>query len=253
MFSKPILETFLMWDIESTTTTKTYQELPEPMQHLWEERCDYLRAQKLPPLPEGKTEWSNDDLWPMKGPLQAEFGRVVCISFGRFSLETPSEPILKVKSLFGTDENNILARFSEGLEKTYHLKSNTKMVGHNIKRFDVPFVSKRMVINGIDLPIPMRQWDKKPWEMSFLDTTDVWGFGAWQEGFTSLKLMSTVLGLPSPKDDISGADVYGVYWNEENGVERIKTYCEKDVAAQARLMLRLANYSKAIIDSLIIQ
>jgi hypothetical protein len=47
-----------------------------------------------------------------------------------------------------------------------------------------------------------------------------------------------VFGLPSPKDDISGADVASVYW-EDRDLDRIATYCEKDVLATAQLFLKM--------------
>ena len=80
----------------------------------------------------------------------------------------------------------------------------------------------------------------KPWEMPFVDTSELWSFGAWQEGFASLDLLSTSLGIDSPKDDIKGEDVTKVFWKEEN-YERIKEYCEKDVYTLAQIMLKLSN------------
>ncbi len=47
-----------------------------------------------------------------------------------------------------------------------------------------------------------------------------------------------MLGIPTPKDDITGADVARVYY-EEKDLERIATYCKKDVVATTQLFLRL--------------
>ncbi|MDX1409568.1 MAG: 3'-5' exonuclease, partial [Saprospiraceae bacterium] len=49
---------------------------------------------------------------------------------------------------------------------------------------------------------------------------------------------ATILGVPTPKDDIDGSEVGRVYW-EENDLARIITYCEKDVATVAQVLLRL--------------
>lgn len=77
----------------------------------------------------------------------------------------------------------------------------------------------------------------KPWEMPFIDTSDVWSFGAWQEGYTSLELLTTSLGIDSPKDDIRGDEVSSVFWNESD-LDRIAKYCEKDVYVLAQIMLK---------------
>ena len=66
---------------------------------------------------------------------------------------------------------------------------------------------------------------------------ELWKFGDYKN-YISLKLLAYSLGIPSPKDDISGKDVGRVYW-QENDLERIKTYCEKDVLTTAQIILRL--------------
>jgi hypothetical protein len=47
-----------------------------------------------------------------------------------------------------------------------------------------------------------------------------------------------VFDIPTPKDDISGADVARVYY-EDGDLERIKVYCEKDVVALIQLFLKM--------------
>jgi hypothetical protein len=70
---------------------------------------------------------------------------------------------------------------------------------------------------------------------------DFWKFGDYKN-YISLKLLAFCLGIPSPKDDISGKDVGNVYWNEQ-GLERIKTYCQKDVITVAQIVLKLKGLS----------
>jgi len=52
--------------------------------------------------------------------------------------------------------------------------------------------------------------------------------------------MAHVLGIPTPKDDIDGSQVARVYYEEKN-IDRIVTYCEKDVITIAQILLRLRN------------
>jgi predicted PolB exonuclease-like 3'-5' exonuclease len=65
----------------------------------------------------------------------------------------------------------------------------------------------------------------------------LWKFGDYK-AYTSLALLCHVFNIPTPKDDISGADVARVYY-EDKQLERIKNYCEKDVVALIQLFLRM--------------
>ena len=67
----------------------------------------------------------------------------------------------------------------------------------------------------------------------------MWRFGDFKN-YTSLKLLAHVLGVPSPKEDIDGSMVRDVYY-EENDLERIVKYCERDVVTVAQVFLRLRN------------
>jgi predicted PolB exonuclease-like 3'-5' exonuclease len=116
---------------------------------------------------------------------------------------------------------------------------DSKFCGHSLKRFDMPFICKRGLINGLELPDMLVVHDKKPWEIPYLDTAEIWSQGAWAEGFTSLDILTAVLGIPSPKSDINGSQVTEVYW--QNGeLDRIVLYCERDVAATVQVMMKFA-------------
>ncbi len=97
-------------------------------------------------------------------------------------------------------------------------------------------------MNNISMPDYLEQLQsKKPWEAGLLDTMDLWKFGDYKN-YISLKLLAHCLGIPSPKDDIAGKDVGRVYWQEKD-VERIKIYCQKDVATTAQIILKLKGLS----------
>lgn len=96
-----------------------------------------------------------------------------------------------------------------------------------------------MIIKGIDIPFKLDLFGKKPWEVPHLDTLELWKFGDYKT-YTSLKLLAHVLGIPSPKDDIDGSEVCKVYY-EENDIDRIVIYCEKDTITVAQILLRLRN------------
>ena len=96
-----------------------------------------------------------------------------------------------------------------------------------------------MIINQINLPKKLNLFGKKPWEVPHLDTLDLWKFGDYKH-YTSLKLLTNILGIPSPKQDIDGSEVANVYYKEKN-LKRIVEYSERDTVAVAQLVLRFLN------------
>jgi DNA polymerase elongation subunit (family B) len=133
-------------------------------------------------------------------------------------------------------EETLLKQFKQLLEDHYNTPYHV-ICGHNSKEFDIPYICRRMLINGIPLPGILDIAGKKPWEVNHLDTLELWKFGDYK-AFTSLALLCHVFHIPTPKDDISGADVARVYY-EENDLKRITVYCEKDVVALIQLLLRM--------------
>ncbi|NBU48454.1 MAG: 3'-5' exonuclease, partial [Flavobacteriales bacterium] len=82
----------------------------------------------------------------------------------------------------------------------------------------------------------------KPWEMPFIDTSELWSFGAWQESFVSLELFVTAIGLETPKSDIKGEEVGRVFWQDRD-IQRIADYCQRDVFAGIQSLLKLSRLS----------
>ena len=52
--------------------------------------------------------------------------------------------------------------------------------------------------------------------------------------------MAHVLGIPSPKEDIDGSQVRDVYY-QENDLDRIMEYRERDTVTVAQIFRRLRN------------
>jgi DNA polymerase elongation subunit (family B) len=156
----------------------------------------------------------------------AEFGKVVCISAG-YIYNKKGKEHLKLKSFYNDDESILLNDFSSLLASWNKL--DRTLCGHNIKEFDIPYIARRMLINGIPLPDMLNIAGKKPWEVQFLDTLELWKFGDYKN-FTSLNLLTAVFDIPTPKDDIDGSMVGSVYY-ETGDLKRIASFCEKDVIA----------------------
>jgi hypothetical protein len=128
------------------------------------------------------------------------------------------------------------------------IPTKAKIIGHNVKRFDIPVICKRSIINHVTIPPILEIHDKKPWEIDVLDTAELWAHGAWQEGFTGLELLCEVLGIPNPKEETHASQVQSIYWtpiqniNDEKGLDRIARYCGNDVVATANCVLRMSNH-----------
>jgi DNA polymerase elongation subunit (family B) len=222
-------ENILFIDIETVPIAKSYKELPEVFQKLWQDKHQLFRD-----LPEDA-----EKSFESKAGIYAEFGKIICISAGFFFLDKKQRNF-RVKSFSSNDEVEVLREFAELLKKNFNGLKHT-ICGHNVKEFDIPYLCRRMLINGIELPKILDQSGKKPWETRYIDTFQLWKFGDYKS-YTSLKLLAALFNIPTPKDDIDGKDVSRVYW-QENDLERIATYCQKDVLTTAQLLLRFNNLS----------
>jgi len=223
MLQKLNLENLLFLDIETVPETAQHSELPEDKQLLWEQKSKYQR----------KEDYSAEAFYDRAG-IWAEFGKIVCISVGYFTIVN-SERRFRVTSFYG-EERTLLLEFKTRIEAQFS-KTKHLLCAHNGKEFDFPYIARRMIIHNITLPVKLNLFGKKPWEVPHLDTLELWKFGDYKH-YTSLKLLTSVLGIPSPKDDIDGSEIFRVYY-EENDIERIVTYCQKDTIAVAQIILRL--------------
>ena len=225
MIKRIKLEHILFLDIETVPQFADYNSLEKHTQLLWEAKTKYQRKEKFTP----------EEFYDRAG-IWAEFGKIICISVGYFKKEQDPRNF-RVTSFHG-QEATILKDFKTLLE-THFSKSNHLLCAHNGKEFDFPYIARRMVILGIDLPEKLNLFGKKPWEIPHLDTLELWKFGDYKT-FTSLGLMAHVLGIPSPKNDISGDQVRDVFY-KENNIARIVAYCEKDTVTVAQIILKLRN------------
>ena len=220
MLKEVNIENVLFLDIETAPAYSSYEKLPDMFRKLWDRKAETLKKE-----PDNTPE----TLYPRAG-IYAEFGKIICISAGFFKGKE-----FRIKSYYGEDEYQLLRQFCKLLES--HFNFEKKMLcAHNGKEFDFPFLARRILIHDLPLPGILDVAGKKPWEVQFLDTMELWKFGDYKH-YTSLELLSAIFDIPTPKDDISGADIHKVYW-QDHDLERIRKYCQKDVLAVARLFLK---------------
>ena len=193
-------EQVLFIDIETVPQQPAYELLSETGKQFWNKKADLLKK---------SADDTPSSLYPRAG-IYAEFGKIICISAGFFSRDGN----FRIKSFAGDDETLVLTGFAEMLN-SYFGKPEHRLCAHNGKEFDFPYLCRRMLIHGIRLPYALDISGKKPWEVLHLDTMELWKFGDYKN-FTPLNLLAHLFGIPSPKDDIDGSQVWSVYWNEKN-------------------------------------
>ena len=218
MLKKIPFQKVLFLDIETVPQVANWNELSPEWQNLWSKKIEKQLSENETP----------EEFYGKRAGILAEFGKIVCISCGIITQENT----LKLKSFYGDDEVDILLGFNKLIQDNY-FKSDLILCAHNGKEFDFPFMARRMIINEIEVPNALNLQGKKPWEIPHLDTMELWKFGDYKH-YTSLNLLAAVLGIPTPKDDIDGSQVASVYYDEKD-LERIKTYCEKDVLTVAQI------------------
>ena len=222
----------LFLDIETVSCCPQLSHLEDNIQNLWRKKASFIRRYHE------NNNCSDEELYHDKAAIYAEFGRVICVSVGYF--KTHQGRIVGFKTRSFTDENeaSILEPFSQFLKEHYPNPSGIKLVGHNIREFDVPFLCRRMLVNNIDLPSIFGLAGKRPWHIDhIIDTMDLWRFGDYKH-YVSLDLLAHLMALPSPKEEVSGDKVGDLFWLDHD-LNRIAEYCETDVYTTAMVYLKL--------------
>jgi len=222
------LSNILFLDIETVPQHPSYSDVPEEWKTLWMNKAAYLVR--------NKEEETVESIYNRAG-IYAEFGKIICISCG-IAQGSGNSKKFSLKSFYGDDEKELLRQFCDMLQR-WTTDNSKYLCAHNGKEFDFPYLCRRLIIHGLPLPYLLNNSGKKPWEINHLDTMELWKFGDYKN-YTSLNLLALTLEIPSPKDDIDGSMVWEVYWKEKN-LERIVTYCQKDVVTAAQVYLRLNN------------
>lgn len=222
----PEIRDILFLDIETVANYGDYSQLDERLKTQWARKASYLRRDNVA---------SDEDIYHQRAGIYAEFGRVICIAVAKFSENENGDLILRTKAYWGDDEKQVLNDFKTMIEKLD--PNSTRLCAHNGKEFDFPYLCRRMLVNCIPLPGLLNLAGKKSWEVNHLDTMELWKFGDYKH-YTSLDLLATIFNIPTSKSGIDGSQVNAVY-HQENGLERIKDYCVRDVIVLAQLFLKM--------------
>ncbi len=219
------LNELLLIDIETVPQHENYDILTTPWQELWASKASkYGAAANQTPY----------ESYSDRAGIMAEFGKIICISTAYFFTDENKKIKLKQKTISSHNETHLLNDFILLCDSFLRSKKAVVFTGHNIKEFDIPYICRRLLINGIMLPKYLQINNLKPWETNLVDTLHWWRFGDYKN-YTSLQLIATALNIPSSKTDMDGSMVRDVYYIEKN-LEKIAKYCAQDVQVVAQVI-----------------
>lgn len=219
------LRDILFLDIETVRCVPEFQSLPERLKTQWARKAGFFKRQE---------DESDEDLFLDRAGIYAEFGKVVVIAVGKYTENENGELGFKTKYFASDEEKKLLSDFRGMADK---LDPTTRVCAHNGKEFDFPYLCRRMLVNSIVPPALLNQTNRKPWEVTHLDTMDMWKFGDYKH-YTSLDLLAAIFQIPTSKGVMDGSQVNDVYYNEKD-LTKIATYCVGDVVAIGQLYLKM--------------
>jgi len=218
------------FDIETVSKYKNLIEFEDNDKRGYE-----LFLKKLARKSDNYPDWKEEPsiVYINKTPLMPEYGKIVCVTMAYYKNDE-----LKMKSVYGDDEEKIV-RDTHKIFDNIGKNTTFGSCGYYIKGFDIPWLCKKMMKYGLEIPIMLKTFNIKPWEKNVFDLAEVWRSSGTLEN-VSFDEMLHDLDVKSPKDDISGEEVGKVYWQDED-LERIKDYCEKDVISCVDAAKKISN------------
>lgn len=215
-------------DIETCPAEKDFPK--GQMERIWlEKKCHDLNEEwNHSAIPEK----DHQDHYRENAGLSAEFGKVVCVSIGKMHGDK-----FYIKSFCDENEKDLLTMLSLYLDGG-KVKPQV-LVGHNINEFDIPFLFRRFLVNGISLPAILNNYDRKPWETPYRDTMKMWSSTQWNYK-VSLNLLAELFGLPSSKQTMEGKDVADLFYSSDpDKLVKIANYCSGDVFTDANVYCKM--------------
>ena len=219
------LTNILFIDIETVGCVEHHSMLTERLKTQWARKANFFKKEQ---------NQTDETIFHERAGIYAEFGKIIVIAIGKYIENEKGELGLRLKYFSDHDEHKLLTEFKATLDKQ---DPNTKLCAHNGKEFDFPYMSRRMLVNGIALPQALNLSGKKSWEVPHLDTMEMWKFGDYKH-YTSLDLLSAIFNIPTSKGVMDGSMVNDVYYKEKD-LKKIAEYCVCDVIAVAQLYLKL--------------
>jgi DNA polymerase elongation subunit (family B) len=177
---------------------------------------------------------SFQEVYESKASLYGEFSKIICISYGRIKYNYSDNTYQRfVKNIFSENENEVLEKFISICNIQVKNCGAIKFCGHNIEKFDIPFIIKRLIINNIKIPAYLDMTKYKPWDNKSFDTMRFWDLTSYSA--TSLELLYNVL---FPENFLrSEKNILEFYSNSE--FKKISKYCDDDVNMVMDIIIKM--------------
>lgn len=145
-------------------------------------------------------------LW-RKESLIAERGRILCIGYA-----------------IENDKPKCVDTLEEFYKDLYDV-SNPIFIGHNIRKFDAPWMFKHAIKQKVKVP-ELCHFNFNKFRGNIEDTMELWACDVYNS-YTKLDAIAKFLGVGSKTEGIDGSKVFD-YW-QAGRIEEIKDYCKQDV------------------------
>lgn len=235
-------------DIETKPIHESFSDLPAKLKSLFVQKYDYkiselahryyLETKKKEGDHELSLHKACDDIYKENSHLSPEFAQIICISAGMIM----EDYTFKCASFCGETEKEILTGFLANKKSFIHQSDNLNnekyAVTFNGSQWDIPFLSRRILYNGLELPAMLDIGSLKPWDCGFLiDLKTQIKFGGMDA--PSLESLCTMLNVETALDKFKyeASNLSNLYKGKQ--FEEIKAYCEQDILALANCYLKL--------------
>lgn len=222
------LEDVVFINVEGVPELNSFDNLTPEMQAFWDAASADLRTG-------GEAA---EAVYSKAGDF-AEFGKAACITAGVIRKRDDSEdPYFVTTSYVGDDERDILTQFSQMLDNFFaHTNSLHYLCGHAIWQKDVPFLAKRMLINGLPLPALFDSNGRRPLRAQLVDTAEFWTFSDHSAPRVTAPLLASVFGLNIESADFDPTEAARLFY-QDGDPDALQQRSERKALLYAQLVLR---------------
>ncbi len=197
----------LFLKVFSVSQVQFYDDLSELEQYYWNEKSTRLGYDDF------KSSYQN------KSGIYAEFAKVGAIGLGVLKGDE-----VRFKFLHNGSEKDLLSEFVLLINNKFSAHKY-QFTGYNVKEFDVPFLSRRMIVSGVDLPDLLQVKSEKPWDYPHFELMNLWKFGD-HKSFVPLGLLCGQLGVDYNMI-LSVEELRDAYFRKE--IDLVEKYLQNDI------------------------
>lgn len=181
------------------------------------------------------TDWQDsiDKVYLNKSGILPEYGKIVAIA-----LKYIQNDEWKEKVFFDENEEKLIKQIHPIFQKVSQHYYNF-LSGFNIKKFDIPWLTKKFIIYDLQVPKILESFNSKPWERNIYDLFEIWASGGVE--YSSLEEVCYSLDINYKKKIQHDISLHSQYYLNRN-YNLIKEYCMDDVNYTIKIAEKLLKY-----------